>query len=76
METLTIEQKAMELAEHDFLHAPIQWILETYAPGHDPSKDTIQKALDDAWNALLEEHKARKPRQIELAHSLLMGETS
>ena len=71
---IDVADMAYELAEYEFLHAPVQWILDTYQPDYAPG-DSIQEAMDRAWHAILRDHTSRPQKDIIHAYIQLTGES-
>ena len=59
---ISVEDMAYELAEYDFLNAPIRYLLDAYTDQWQDDDD-IEVALDKAWRELHKEW-TRKPEAI------------
>jgi hypothetical protein len=62
---------AYELAEYDFLHMPIQYLLDAYTDQWQDGDD-LQKAMDKGWKNLLKEWTSRTEADIQAAYAKLI----
>ena len=69
---ISIEDMAFELAEYDYLHAPVQYLLDAYTDQWQDNQN-IQKALDKAWREVHKEWTSKTDEAIQAAYTQLIS---